>query len=90
MPSLCQDRKMKDTSQGEKKKSETIPGKQSQISKLKSRGKSIRHLDRGTAHSNICTQAKTLEAWPILQIESNYAWSTEVVRDEGGEETWGS
>lgn len=45
MPSLSQDRKMKDTSQGGKKASETIPGKQAQISKLKSRGESIRHLD---------------------------------------------
>lgn len=41
---------MKDTSKKKKKKAgtETIRGKQPQISKLKSRGKSIRHLDRAS------------------------------------------
>lgn len=47
MPSLRRDRKMK-TSKKKKKASETIPGKQAQTSKLKSRGKNIRHLDRAS------------------------------------------
>lgn len=43
------------------------------------------YLDRGTAHSYISTQAKTLETWPVLETESNCAWSTEIVKDKYGE-----